>query len=379
MFRSEYIVGRRADWVWFLGFPYAAIMVALVCQHWLPLVALASVGLWITVPHHFATWIRTYGLQEDWERWRWPLIFSPFVIVGATSLGLFVAPATLLLLTLLWDHQHSLMQQHGLSRIYDFKARTGGPSTGRYDLLLHCFLYGNLALTAPLFVRLWGPSLYRWQIPDTTEILARLQMVSWGALAIYLGFYVWHVVSSVRAGYRVNPLKYFFIFSSYFLWYFTSWQTDSLLVYGIAHRLMHGAQYLVIVNSYLGHKLEKSSRIPSAEGAVEAKSATVWTFCAGWLKPLMSSHRTLTFLVMGVMYMLVYQLVLLRPLDELGFGVIHFMRIGPQPRPGMNDATEAGAYDLFAMTMIQSIPIIHYFYDSFIWKVRDSRIQQGLE
>jgi hypothetical protein len=373
MFRSEYIVGPRADWMWFLGFPFAAVAIALACHHWLPMTALASVGLWITIPHHFSTWLRTYGLREDWERWRWPLIVAPLIIMGTTALGVLFAPVTLLLLTLLWDHQHSLMQQHGLARIYDFRARTGGPTTGRFDLTLHWFLYGNMLITAPLFVRLWGPELYRWQAPVTPQFLVWIQNVSWGALIAFLTVYLVHVVRSVRCGGAVNPLKYLFVFSSYFLWYFTSWASDSLLVYGIAHRLMHGVQYMVIVNSYLGHKIDKSASVPGT------RDSRTWTDCWRWAGRLLSSHRVLAFVGLGTVYVLLYQLILLRPLDELGFGVLQFMRIGPQFRPGMSDPSRAGAYDLFAMTLIQAIPMTHYYFDSFIWKVSDTRIQEGLE
>ena len=81
---------------------------------------------------------------------------------------------------------------------------------------------------------------------------------------------------------------------------------------------------------------------------------------------------------MGFVYVLFYQLLLLRPLDELGFGVFSFMRVGPQFRPGMNDPDQGSGYDMFALSLIQAIPITHYYFDSFIWKVRDAKIQKGL-
>ena len=144
-------------------------------------------------------------------------------------------------------------------------------------------------------------------------------------------------------------------------------------MYGIAHRLMHGIQYIVIVNSYLGHKIEKSIQ------QRDTPDSRIWTFCSNWMGRLMSSHRSLAFVGMGATYLLLYQFILLRPLDEFGFGVINFMRIGPQPHPGMSDVTQADAYELFAMTLIQAIPVTHYYFDSFIWKVSDARVQQGLE
>lgn len=373
MLRSGYILGSRADWVWFLGLPYLAIAIALSCHQWLPVMAVASIGLWITIPHHFATWWRTYGLREDWQRWKGPLIVGPLVVVGTTMLGLRLAPTTLLLLTLLWDHQHSLMQQHGLARIYDFKARAGGPLTGRFDLLLHWFLYVNMLLTAPLFFRLWAAEAYQWQLPLTPAVLLWIQYLSWGALATYLLVYAGHVLLSVRRGHTLNPIKYLFIGSSYFLWYFTSWQTDSLVVFGIAHRLMHGLQYMVIVKSYVGHKVENAEAQTDA-GANQLAPSVGEAAPLGWLIP---SYGALAFIGMGLMYTLVYQLLVLRPLDEFGFGVVNFMAVGGS-RMGVSDVTRAVGYDLFAATMIQGVPVTHYYFDSFIWKVSDAKVQQGL-
>jgi hypothetical protein len=374
IFSRGYILGPRADWVWFLGLPYLSIAFAMACHYWLPVMAMASVGLWITIPHHFATWLRTYGLDEDWQRWKGPLIIGPIVVMGTTALGLRTAPQTLLLLTLLWDHQHSVMQQHGLARIYDFKAKSGGPLTGRFDLLLNCFLYGNLLITAPLFVRLWSAELYRWQFPVSAQTIAWGQFLSWISLGIFALAYIGHLIHCRRAGHRINPVKYQFLFSSYFLWYFTAWQTDSLLVFGIAHRLMHGIQYMVIVNSYLVRK-GKSLEQTSLKSELPPSTTTVAPIGKGRLN---SSRRTLAFLGMGLVYVLIHQLLILLPLDEYGFGIVNFMSVGPQPRPGMNDVTKATAYDLFATTLIQAIPVTHYYFDSFIWKVSDSKVQRGL-
>ena len=373
LLRTGYIIDPKADFVWFVGLPFLAIAMALICHRWLPLMALASIGLWITIPHHFATWLRTYGLQEDWERWKLPLIYGPLAVMAITFLGIRYAPATLLLVTLLWDHQHSLMQQYGLARIYDMKARTGGPRAARFDFWLNWILYGNMLLTAPLFVRLWGAEAYRWALPLSTQSLVWIQNGSYAVTALFLLAYLWHVVRCLRMSRPVNPMKYLFIGSSYFLWYFTSWQTDSLLTYGVAHRLMHGVQYMVFVNSYLGRKLEKEQSLTQ-----EGRQRRWWQGPWDVVLKMLKHRRTITFIGLGVLYVLLYQLLLLRPLDELGFGIVNFMGVGPQPRPGMSDVSRASAYDLFAITLIQALPVTHYYFDSFIWKVRDAKVQQGL-
>lgn len=83
---------------------------------WLPAVALASISLWITIPHHFATWLRTYGFKEDLSRWTQRLIVGPIVIFTLTILGAIYIPITFFIVNVLWDHQHSIMQQHGFAR-----------------------------------------------------------------------------------------------------------------------------------------------------------------------------------------------------------------------------------------------------------------------
>lgn len=372
--RTGYIISPKADLVWFLGLPFVAIVVALICHQWLPLMALASIGLWITIPHHFATWLRTYGLQEDWDRWKLPLVYGPVAVMAVTFLGIRYAPATLLLITLLWDHQHSVMQQYGLARIYDVKARTGGSHGARFDFWLNWVLYGNMLLTAPLFVRLWGAEAYRWSLPVSTQTLVWIQNGSYTLTVLFLMVYVWNLIHCLQASQALNPIKYLFMGSSYFLWYFTSWQTDSLLAFGVAHRLMHGVQYMVFVNSYLGRKSQRNDSFTRHIGQQQSWSERIRES----LLKLLRSRRTITFVALGVLYVLFYQLLLLRPLDELGFGIVNFMGVGPQPRPGMNDVSRATAYDLFAITLIQALPVTHYYFDSFIWKVRDAKVQQGL-
>ena len=160
----------------------------------------------------------------------------------------------LLLLVTAWDHQHSIMQQHGFSRVYDFKAGTGTPTTGRFDLTLHWVLYSFMFVNAPMFRNLWIRELYKMQVPISAAFVDGVLLVSWIVLATYVPFYLLHLWKTVRSGRAVNPIKYAFIGASYFLWYFTAWHTNSILLFAIAHRIMHGVQYIVMVHFFLKRK-----------------------------------------------------------------------------------------------------------------------------
>ena len=352
--RMGYIRSPAADLFWFIALPFCGIALALFCQAYLTFVALASINLWITVPHHFGTWCRAYGLKEDRKRFKLQLIVGPVVIFAALALGLAWLPLTVFLITLLWDHQHSLMQQHGLARIYDFKANTGSKNTGKADLWLQVFLFGNMLLTAPLWTEIWVQQLFTWGIPVSANGVRYIQFSSYALTFTYLFFYAIYVFNCCRVGIALNPLKYAFIASSYLLWYYASWHTNSALVFGIAHRVMHGLQYLVIVYWYLERKQERTGQTP-------------------WMLPQLNPVK---FIAAGTLYALLFQLLLLKPFDEFSFGL--WPNIAAPLTLDESQVAGNQTYDLYAATIINSTAILHYYFDSFIWKVSDAKTQEGL-
>jgi sorbitol-specific phosphotransferase system component IIC len=357
--RWGFIEDLRTDLVWFLALPYIAVAIALGTQRFspTPLFALASFNLWITIPHHYATWVRTYGLREDWARWKLRLILGPLVLLAAIVPGFLWAPITTALLVAAWDHQHSLMQQHGLARIYDFKAKAGAPVTRRYDLWLNIFLYVNLLLTAPLWVGTWYGELQRWEIPIAVSTVRSIGTLSWSVTAAFLFVYLGHVVWCVWHGYALNPLKYLFVLSSYALWYYTSWHTFSLLVFGVAHRIMHGVQYMVIVYLYLQRRETRSHQRPRVFPRVSV----------------------LYFTLIGVGYAVAFQLIGGFPLSQFTFGITALFEAYPAvPELGLGPVDSDRAYDIYAATVVNLAATLHYYVDSFIWKVSDPKTQEGL-
>ncbi len=365
--QTGWIVGPIPDVAFFVLLPAVAVLAAAGCHHWLPYVALASVNLWVTIPHHCATWVRTYGLSEDWQRWKTRLLAGPVVIVSVALLGHEFAPATLLLVVTMWDHQHSIMQQHGFARIFDFKAGAGARTSARWDLAVNWTLYGNLFLTAPLFVQYWVRELFQWRLAVDVESIRWLQGGSWTVTALVLAGYSWHLRGCLTHGHGVNPMKLVFLVASYGLWYTTAWHTDSILVFGIAHRLMHGLQYMVIVKLYLDRK----------GGGGQSGGPT-----GRWLGLTLAGRRGLwRFVGISLVYALVFQLVVgqPRPLETFGFGVVDLGRVYDAiPELGVGRFSERALYELFATAMVDAVAMVHYYFDSFIWKVSDRQVQEGL-
>lgn len=350
LFSLGYIRSPLADMVWFLALPPLALAIAFVFHNALPYIAQASIAVWVTAPHHYAGWVRGYGLDEDWSRWKSRLILGPIILVPSIVLGTAFVPITLGIVFLLWDHQHSLMQQYGFARIYDFKADTGAPSTGRFDYWLSIILYGNMLVTTPLWSELWIAELYRWDLAPHVETIQRIQSTSWAILGAYGVIYVAHLIASGLRGARINPMKYLFLLSSYGLWYFVSWQ-DSFLLYLVAHRIMHGVQYILMVYWYVERKADRTDHTP-----------------------LFLSHLTWSrFLLLGGAYALVFHLVTGGSLSLLTFGMLDSLQTDPVLQFSLEKAT-----GFYAATAISAAAACHYYLDSYIWKIRDPQIQEGL-
>jgi len=359
MLRVAYILNRRDDWIWFIGLPFVAIAIAFASQQWLSVVAVASFGLWVTIPHHFAGWLKAYGHPEDRVRWRVPLIVGPVSIFLVGWAGVAWAPMTLFLVIWAWDHQHSIMQQYGLARIYDFKAGADSPAYGRFDLALNWVLYLNLLIVAPVFAEFWVRELFRFGVRIDA---ATLELVQSASASLTIGFviaYAAHAAWSVRQGRTLNPMKFLFIGASYFLWYSTAWWLASVLLITVAHGLMHGVQYIVMVYSYLRRR------------GGDARSVAVW---------LTQPRHLIYFLAACLFYAVLYQIITNQPMATFGFGLIDYAdeysdSIDALGKPGLS---EVASYELFATLVIHCSALVHYYVDSFIWKVSDTRLQKGL-
>ncbi|HUG93953.1 MAG TPA: hypothetical protein VML55_24195 [Planctomycetaceae bacterium] len=271
------------------------------------------------------------------------------------------APLTLLFVTEVWNQQHFMMQIHGFSRIYDFKARTGAPSTGRWDLLLNVALYANMFISAPLFVSFWVREALRLGVPITTEAVQTVQMVSWSVLGLVAICYLGHVARAARDGYALNPVKYLFLASNVAVLYYVSWSTTSVLLYAITNQIMHGIQYLVIVYYFMQRKYQRSGRTGTFSG---------WLFQPG---------HAAAFLVVCLLFAAVQQLLLGKSLGEFGFGAVGSMGGGQSLSDfGLAALTADDRYMYFAAAVLGVPGLLHVYVDSFIWKVRDKKAQQGL-
>ena len=95
---------------------------------------------------------------------------------------------------------------------------------------------------------------------------------------------------------------------------------------------------------------------------------------------LVQPGNLLLFLGTALLYAFAFQLLTQQPLEHFGFGLVAFMSHYQEvpEMAGFEPLNYETGYDLMAATVISGVAMIHYYFDSFIWKVRDRGTQAGL-
>jgi hypothetical protein len=132
-------------------------------------------------------------------------------------------------------------------------------------------------------------------------------------------------------------------------------------VWGIAHRIMHGVQYMVMVYWYLRRQTAPERVSWSVAGCLVRR---------GWLW---------MFLLSGVVYSGLVQLLTGGQLGAFLFGWARFPTLYEAiPALGLGAMTADEGYAFVTLALLNTLGMTHYYFDSFIWKVRDRRIHGGL-
>ncbi|GIS63250.1 MAG: hypothetical protein CM1200mP2_54750 [Planctomycetaceae bacterium] len=121
---------------------------------------------------------------------------------------------------------------------------------------------------------------------------------------------------------------------------------------------------MVIVRIYLAKKAREAVMGRGA-GPEPGRTGGLWRFVG-----------------ISLLYAVVFQVVVgqPQPLETFGFGVFEFNSVYKAiPELGVGRFTSREMYALFATAMVDAVAMVHYYFDSFIWKVSDQRVREGLQ
>jgi tetratricopeptide (TPR) repeat protein len=331
-------MGPWQDFLLFIGTPLLVVPLILLAQQALSVTALfglvASFG---AMGHHLPGMMRAYGDRALFARFKVRFIVAPLLLL-ALCLGFRAWNSSPLKLAIFgWGLWHAFMQAHGIARIYDAKAGSVDPRTIRLDfLLLGCWFLGVVVLSPLRLPQLIG-FLYDCGFPFIAPaVIEALQGTAAAAMLGVTAVYVVHALRRTRAGTPPSALKLVLHLTTIAFWAFCNLAIGHVLLAILLFEIFHDVQYLAIVWVFNRRRVDSD--------------------------PAAGAFTRFLFRQRGYLVVLYVGLV-------AGYGSLNLLG---------GHAGEAYVFDDLLGGIVAASTLLHFYYDGFIWKLRETDVSRTL-
>ena len=286
--------------------------------------------------HHLPGMIRAYGDRALFERFKWRFILAPiFLVVVCAAFSIWHLKG-IVLVAFVWGVWHGMTQTYGFCPIYDAKVGSFAELTRRLDFALCGIWFATAVLLSPQRMTDTLETYYSAGGPFIPPALLKTAQQGLFAVAItvaglFLANYVW---SWIR-GNRPSPVKLVLLVTSISFWWYCNNIVASVLV-GIAlFEVFHDVQYLSLVWIYNRKRVETDSTI------------------GGFMRFVFRRSGSLMGLYVGLIF---------------AYGALGYFK--------SSIGTESVKTILAGV--VTASALLHFYYDGFIWKVREKSTRQSL-
>jgi tetratricopeptide (TPR) repeat protein len=286
--------------------------------------------------HHLPGMIRAYGDRVLFQRFRWRFICAPiFLVVVCAAFSLWDLKG-IVLVAFVWGVWHGMMQTYGFCRIYDAKVGSFAEFTRRLDFAVCGIWFATAVLLSPQRMTDTLESYYAAGGPFIAPALLRVAQQGLLALAFAVsGVFLVNFVWMWMQGKRPSPVKLVLLVTSISFWWYCNNIVASVLV-GIAlFEVFHDVQYLSLVWIYNRKRVETDSSI------------------GGFMRFVFRRSGALVGVYVGLV--LAYGGLSLSK-SYVGIDVVKRILTG----------------------VVTASALLHFYYDGFIWKVREKSTRQSL-
>src|SRR5262245_17714188 len=286
--------------------------------------------------HHLPGMIRAYGDLALFQRFRWCFICAPiFLIVVCAAVSVWDLKR-IVLVAFIWGVWHGMMQTYGFCRIYDAKVGSFAEITRRLDFALCGIWFATAVLLSPQRMTDTLETYYSAGGPFIPPALLRAGQQGLLALAllisaIFLANFIWMWSS----GKRPSPVKLVLLITSISFWWYCNNIVASVLV-GIAlFAVFHDVQYLSLVWIYNRKRVESDSSI------------------GGFMRFVFRRSGSLIGLYVGLIF---------------AYGALGYYK----------SSVGIESVKRILTGVVTASALLHFYYDGFIWKVREKSTRQSL-
>ena len=347
---SSPVAGQAAPRRWILNWWQDLLLIVGTPLIILPLMAVAralfspeEIFLYVialgATGHHLPGLMRAYGDRELFRRFRVRFILAPlFLLAVCLGIAFYATTDGLLFLLLLWGLWHGAMQVSRIARLYDAKAGSVAPATARLDLAMCLAWFGVGFVFSPTRMYEFLAGLSNAGGPLLPENFVPALQFGWAtfAAAATLAFAV-NVAIQWRRGAPPNPVKLLVMAGSFGFWCYAMIAVPHVLIAIALFEVFHAVQYLAIVWAFNRARVERGE----------------------------ASGRFARFLFRRHLPLVALYLLLV-----LGYGSLSLAK-------NYFDSGAAAARLLAAVFVASGF--LHFYFDGFIWKLRERSIGQGLD
>jgi len=286
--------------------------------------------------HHLPGMIRAYGDRTLFQRFRWRFICAPiFLVVVCAAFSVWDLKG-IVLVAFIWGVWHGMMQTYGFCRIYDAKVGSFAEVTRRLDFALCGIWFATAVLLSPQRMTDTLETFYSAGGPFIPPAVLRAGQQGLLALALlisvlFLANFIWLWSS----GKRPSPVKLVLLVTSISFWWYCNNIVASVLVGVALFEVFHDVQYLSLVWIYNRKRVESDKSI------------------GGFMRFVFRRSGALVGVYIGLV--LAYGGLSLSK-SFVGIDVVKNILTG----------------------VVTASALLHFYYDGFIWKVREKSTRQSL-
>ncbi len=335
--KNVWILDSWRDLILYVGTPLLLVPVfALAQARWSPQDIYLFVAAFGAMGHHLPGMIRAYGDRALFERFKWRFILAPLFLLAVCTAFFWWDLKGILLVVFFWGVWHGLMQTYGFCRIYDAKTGTFDALTRRLDFAMCVIWFATAVALSPYRLSDTLDTYYMCGGPFIPPSVVQLGQGLILLLAVAVsGLFVAHFCRLWIIGKRPNPVKVALLITSIAFWWYCNNLVANILV-GIAlFEVFHDVQYLSLVWIYNRSRVEKDSNI------------------GGFMRFVFRRSGSLMGLYVGLV---------------LAYGSVSYINA----HIGMDTIKR------ILTGVVTASTLLHFYYDGFIWKVRERSTRQSL-
>jgi Flp pilus assembly protein TadD len=335
--KTLWILNSWRDVILYVGTPLFLLPMFLLAQaRWSAQDIYIFVGAFGAMGHHLPGMIRAYGDHALFRRFRWRFIFAPIFLLSVCVAFYSWDLKGMVLIVFFWGVWHGMMQTYGFCRIYDAKTGSFAALTRRIDFATCATWFAAAVLLSPqrmadtleMYYASGGPFIPPWLLHNAQQIVLTIAIAT-GILFLFNFSRMW------ADGKRPNPVKLALLATTIAFWWYCNNGVANILA-GIAlFEVFHDVQYLSLVWIYNRSRVEKDSSI------------------GGFMRFVFRRSGSLVGLYIGLIF----------AYGSLGYFTAHL---------------EIETVKRVLTGVVAASGLLHFYYDGFIWKVRDRSTRENL-